>query len=176
MRRSTTGWRRTASGRISSRSSTAESLSAAATVRKLIESAARTGTLVEPGVYVPDTLTVNVAKYHFAHGFHEALRDLQDLAGGLLVTAPSMEDWDHPNVGAALRKYLAGSSGSALDRMRLMQLISDLSASDLAGYHAVLAVHAEGSLEAEKIAAVRHFDFEARKVAVRRLAGLASTP
>ena len=145
----------------------------AATVRKLLEASALTGRLAEPGVFVPDTLTVNTAKYHFAHGFHEALRDVQDLAGGLLVTAPAWDDLGDETVGPALRKYLRGGEGSAEERLRVLYMITDLAVSDLAGYHAVLAVHAEGSLEAEKLAAARHFDFRAAQEFARRMAGIA---
>lgn len=144
----------------------------ATTVRRLIEAAAREGRLEPPGVFVPDPLTVNTAKHHFAYGFHEAIRDLQDLAGGLLVTAPSWEDMASEEVGPALRRYLSGGSDDAEARLRTLYLISDLAVSDLAGYHEVLAVHAEGSLEAEKLAAYRHFDFESGKALARRMAGL----
>ncbi len=144
----------------------------AATVRKLLEASALTGQLAEPGVFVPDTLTVNTAKYHFAHGFHEALRDVQDLAGGLLVTAPAWGDFRDETIGPALQKYLRAAEGSAEDRMRVLYMIADLTVSDLAGYHAVLAVHAEGSLEAEKLAASRHFDFRAAQALARRMAGI----
>lgn len=144
----------------------------AATVRSLLEAAARAGHLDEVGIFVPDTMVTNLAKYHFAHGFHEALRDVQDIAGGLAVTAPALEDFEHHEVGPALAKYLRGADGTAEDRLRAMYLVSDLTASDLAGYHAVLAVHAEGSLEAEKLTVVRHFDFEAAKTLARTMAGI----
>jgi hypothetical protein len=29
-----------------------------------------------------------MAKFHFAHGFHDAVRTVIDLAGGLLITGP----------------------------------------------------------------------------------------
>jgi len=144
----------------------------AATVRRLLEASALLGRMEEPGVFVPDTLTVNTAKYHFAHGYHEALRDVQDIAGGLLVTAPAWDDFTSEDVGPALRKYLAGARGSAEERLRALYLITDLAVSDLSGYHEVLAVHAEGSLEAEKLAAMRHFDLEAKVEAARLLAGI----
>ncbi|MDA8345582.1 MAG: hypothetical protein M0Z66_08865 [Thermaerobacter sp.] len=145
----------------------------ASTVRKLLEASALTGRLEDPGIFVPDTLTVNTAKYHFAHGFHEALRDVQDIAGGLLVTAPAWDDMQHETVGPALRKYLLGAQGTAEERLRVLYMITDLAVSDLAGYHAVLAVHAEGSLEAEKLAASRHFDFRAAQKLARKMAGIA---
>ncbi len=145
----------------------------AATVRRLLEASALLGAMEEPGVFVPDTLTVNTAKYHFAHGFHEALRDVQDIAGGLLVTAPAWDDFTSDDIGPALRKYLQGAKGTAEERLRALYLVTDLAVSDLSGYHEVLAVHAEGSLEAEKLAATRHFDLAGKIRQARHLAGIA---
>ena len=145
----------------------------AATVRRLLEASALLGSLEQPGVFVPDALAVNTAKYHFAHGFHEALRDVQDIAGGLLVTAPAWDDLQSAEVGPALHKYLKGAMGSAEERLRALYLVTDLAVSDLSGYHEVLAVHAEGSLEAEKLASMRHFDLEGKVRAARQLAGIA---
>ena len=57
----------------------------------------------------------------------------------------------------------------------MMNLISDLTARDLGGYHAVLAVHAEGSLEAEKLQMLRSYTANRAPAAVayaRKLAGL----
>ncbi len=50
-------------------------------VRGLIEHAAASCT-VEEGIAVPNTLLTNVAKYHFAHNYHQAVQIVQDLAGG----------------------------------------------------------------------------------------------
>ena len=40
----------------------------------------------------------------------------------------------------------------------MINLISDLTVRDFGGYHAVLAVHAEGSIEAEKMQIFRAYD------------------
>jgi len=48
---------------------------------------------IEDGLAVPNTLITNVAKYHFAHNYHQAVQIVQDLAGGILVTGPSTEDF-----------------------------------------------------------------------------------
>ena len=42
-------------------------------------------------IQLPDPLAVNMAKYHFAHGFHAATATLIDLAGGLVATGPGGE-------------------------------------------------------------------------------------
>src|SRR5579871_4845924 len=80
------------------------------TVRGLIEHAANSCT-VEDGLAVPNTLLTNVAKYHFAHNYHHAVQIVQDLAGGLLVTAPSAEDLTSEATRDYVMKYMGGAKG-----------------------------------------------------------------
>jgi 4-hydroxybutyryl-CoA dehydratase / vinylacetyl-CoA-Delta-isomerase len=142
------------------------------TVRGLIEHAARTCT-IEDGVAVPNTLITNVAKFHFAHNYHHAVQTVQDLAGGLLVTAPAEEDFKSEATRGYVMKFLGGAKGfDAEKRMRLLNLVSDLTSSDFGGYQEVLAVHAEGGFEAEKLAAYREYDFKSVAAYARKLAGV----
>jgi aromatic ring hydroxylase len=120
-------------------------------------------------------MTTNMAKFTFATGFYQAVEWVQDCAGGLLVTGPSGADWDNPEIRAVLEKYFRGAA-DAESRLKVMNLISDLTARDLGGYHAVLAVHAEGSIEAEKMQMLRAFtangSAERALAYTRSLAGL----
>jgi aromatic ring hydroxylase len=142
------------------------------TVRGLIEHAAAACTL-EDGLAVPNTLLTNVAKYHFAHNYHQAVQIVQDLAGGLLVTAPAAEDLTSEATRAYVMKYMGGAKGfDAEVRLRLLNMIGDLTASDFGGYQEVLAVHAEGGFEAEKLQAYREYDFKSVAAYARKLAGL----
>jgi len=139
-------------------------------VKGLTERAALACTF-EHGLAVPNTLLTNVAKYHFAHNYHQAVQIVQDLAGGLLVTAPAAEDLTSEATRTYVLKYLRGAKGvNAEERLRLLNLISDLTASDFGGYQEVLAVHAEGGLEAEKLQAYREYDFNSVAAYARRLA------
>ena len=142
------------------------------TVRGLIEHAARTCTL-EDGVAVPNTLLTNVAKYHFAHNYHQGVQIVQDLAGVLLVTAPGEEDLKSEATREYVLKYMGGAKGfDAEKRLRLLNLISDLTSSEYGGYQEVLAVHAEGGFEAEKLQAYREYDFKTVAAYARKLAGV----
>lgn len=128
---------------------------------------------IEHGIAIPGTLLVNVAKYHFAHNYHHAVQLLQDLAGGLLVTYPAAEDLVNETTGEYVRKYLSARKGmDAEERLRLMYLISDMTASDYGGYEEVLAVHAEGGFEAEKLQIHREYDFAQVAAYARRMAGI----
>lgn len=140
------------------------------TVRGLTELAAlRCG--VENGIAFPDVFTTNMAKWAFARDFHTAVEKVQDLAGGILVTGPSGMDWNDPKIRPVLEKYLRGA-WPAERRLAILNLISDLTARTFGGYQAVLAVHAEGSIEAEKLAMFRAYQPERAYKLAMRLAGL----
>jgi aromatic ring hydroxylase len=130
----------------------------------------------EAGLLVPDPLYVNMAKYHFAHGYHEAIRHVQDIAGGSLVTGPGAEDLEEAETARYYEKYYAGHGVGGRERLTALMLVKDLVASAFGAYQQVLAVHAEGSLEAEKMMVLRSYDSRPATAYVRRLAGLASRP
>jgi 4-hydroxybutyryl-CoA dehydratase / vinylacetyl-CoA-Delta-isomerase len=140
------------------------------TVRGLIELAA-TRCKMENGVAYPDVFTTNMAKWTFARDFHRALETVQDLAGGLLVTGPSGMDWSSPEVRPVLEKYFP-AVWPADRRLPILNLISDLTTRLYGGYQAVLAVHAEGSIEAEKMAMFRAYDPSRSIALAMRLAGI----
>jgi 4-hydroxybutyryl-CoA dehydratase / vinylacetyl-CoA-Delta-isomerase len=146
-------------------------ISYAETVRMLTKMAAiRCG--LEDGIAIPDTAAVNIAKLHFASNYHDALMRVQDLTGGLLVTAPGEEDLRNPETGKYIDHYLRGAGGvSAEQRLRTINLISDLTTGDFGGYQSVLAIHAEGSLEAEKLTILREYDQARVKSYARWVAG-----
>ena len=56
-------------------------------------------------VQLPDPLAVNMAKYHFAHGFHAATTTLIDLAGGPSRRVPAATT--DPQTRRVLAKYFA---------------------------------------------------------------------
>jgi 4-hydroxybutyryl-CoA dehydratase/vinylacetyl-CoA-Delta-isomerase len=143
----------------------------AESVRGLTELAA-TRAHTEEGIAYPDVFTTNLAKWVFARDFHQALQVVQDLAGGLLATGPSGGDWASAAVRPVLEKYLRGA-WPADRRLAVLNLASDLTARLYGGYQAVLAVHAEGSLEAEKLAMYRAYD---PSRAVEFALGLAGVP
>ncbi|MDQ3700815.1 MAG: gamma-aminobutyrate dehydratase, partial [Chloroflexota bacterium] len=143
-------------------------------LRALTETAARRCQVHAPGVAVPDPLTVNVAKLHFATNYHQAVARVQDIAGGLLVTYPAEEDLRSAELGPFVRRYLGGKLGVDTEaRLRALNLAADLTASDFGGYQEVLAIHAEGSIEAEKLTILRNYDAAGAKAYAKGLAGIA---
>ena len=116
------------------------------------------------GLYVPHTLRANIAKLHFADGFHALMRDVQDIAGGLLVTQPTYQDWQNADIRPHLERYLGGAgSYDAHKRLKLMSMLHHVFASEFAGWHQVCTIHAEGSIAAQKmmlLAEAPHDDYK----------------
>jgi 4-hydroxybutyryl-CoA dehydratase / vinylacetyl-CoA-Delta-isomerase len=147
-------------------------ISYAETLRALTHQAANRCTVVN-GVAIPDPVLVNIAKLQFAQGVHTAMQHVQDISGALLVTYPSPEDMDHPDYGPALNRYLEAAAGVAgEERLRILRMISDLTTGEYGGYQAVLAIHAEGSIEAEKLTILANYDPTEAVGYARWLAGL----
>ncbi len=145
----------------------------AETVKGLLRAAALHCRTEPPGLAVPHRMYTNVAKLQFANGYHQALAHVQDIAGGMLVTAPSEEDLSNPETGEKLRRYLGGRKGvSAEDRLRAFNMVADLTTGEFGGYHAVLAIHAEGSIEAEKLAIAREYDTKSAIAYAKEMAGI----
>jgi len=91
----------------------------------------------------------------------------------MMVTGPGAEDFANAETAGLLRKYLgtrAGVDGEA--RTRAMNMVSDLTTGDFGGHHAVLAIHAEGSLEAEKLMIFRACDRRRTVTCAKSIAGL----
>ena len=143
------------------------------TLRALTVQAAQQCHLAEEGIAVPSPLLVNIAKLHFAENYHQMVAYLQDISGGILVTAPGEDDLRNPETRPFIEKYLGGKAGvSAAVRLRVLNMISELTASDFGGYQAVLAIHAEGSIEAEKLTIHREYDFRQSLDLAKYIAGL----
>jgi len=116
------------------------------------------------GIAVPSAVYTNAGKFYFASQFHDMVALLQDVAGGLVITAPAEADLKNPETRPLLEKYLAGAKGvGGRQRLALMHLVRDLTASDFGGYNLVVTLHGEGSLEAQLLAAYREADLERHK-------------
>ena len=142
------------------------------TVRGLGRAAAFDCRLAENGTAVPDIILTNLAKYYFANNYHQAVAWVQDIAGGLVVTGPAEEDWQNPETRGYIERFLGGKEGvSTEDRLKAFNLVRDLTASAFGGYNELLAIHAEGSMEAQKITILRDYDVDRCKALAREAIG-----
>ncbi|BBZ39819.1 4-hydroxybutyryl-CoA dehydratase [Mycobacterium conspicuum] len=125
------------------------------------------------GYYYPDDLYTNATKYLGAANFNLMVRHLHDIAGGGVITTPSMADLDNPDVGPQLRKYLTGASEVDGDtRAKLFHAIRDATADAYGGWHLVTNVQSGGGLFAQRLVTRKHYDLERAKRLARRAAAL----
>ncbi len=121
----------------------------------------------DSGLVYPNPMYANIAKYFFADNWHQAIKYVQDIAGGIVATAPSSLDYENPELRPLIDKYLGAKLGVKTEhRLKLIKLIRDLGSS----YEDVITLHAEGSLAAQKLSIFALADFNRYKAAAKRAA------
>jgi len=139
-------------------------------VRSGLLAAVSAATVTADGVAVPDECFTNAAKYYGAANYALMVRNLHDIAGGSIVTAPSLADFDNPEIGGLLEKYMATGRGvTGRYRTALLHAIRDLTADTWGGHNAVIQLHAGGGLHAQRLVTRKHYDMAgAKQRALRR--------
>jgi len=127
------------------------------------------------GFFYPDELFTNAAKYQGAAEFGRMVRNLHDIAGGAVLTTPSMADLENPDTHGYVQKYMGtGTETSAENRIKLFHAIRDLTADAYGGWHLVTNLQSGGGLFAQRIVTRRHYDMERAKRYARHAAGIES--
>ncbi|MBY0317803.1 MAG: hypothetical protein K2X72_03670 [Reyranella sp.] len=124
------------------------------------------------GMIHPNTLAINVAKFHWASNYHAMVRHLHDVSGGLVITVPLEADLRNEESGKYLRKYLRSVPGAEPEtRMRIYNLIRDLTADAYGGWQFVVALQAGGGLNAQRIMMHRTYPMADAKAKALAAAG-----
>ncbi len=119
---------------------------------KALTAAAAKDPVMYGEIAVPNPLIANMAKLHFANGYHRFIQLIQDVSGGIITTAPTYQDWQNPDTHDFIEHYLGGSVKFTTEqRLRLIELAHRMVASAEHGHMEVTTVHAEGSMEAQKM-------------------------
>lgn len=125
------------------------------------------------GAYLNDDMIANVCKHHVTKIPYEIARLAQDLAGGLVVTLPSEQDFRSEEVGGLLEKYLKGRADvSTENRMRILRLIENMTLGRNAVGYLTESMHGAGSPQAQRIQIARQMQIEFKKNLARELAGI----
>jgi len=127
----------------------------------------------ETGMVYPNTLAINAAKYYYAANYHQHVKYLHDLSGGLVLTLPSEADLRNPESGKYIRKYLHTKPNVDIEtRMRVYNLIRDLTADAYGGWNFVVALQAGGGLSAQRFMMNRTYDIAGAKAKALAAAGV----
>jgi 4-hydroxybutyryl-CoA dehydratase/vinylacetyl-CoA-Delta-isomerase len=142
------------------------------TLKALTNAAAREP-VMHGEIAVPNPLIANMAKLHFARGYHTFIQLIQDIGGGIVGTAPDRKDWEHPDLHEYLEHYLGGSAQfSTLDRMKMIHETMRQVCSHDSAFHEVITVHAEGSMAAQKMMILNEAPLQRYEEMARRRAGI----
>ena len=123
------------------------------------------------GNYLIDLLLANVCKQNVTRFPYEICRLAEDIAGGLVVTAPSEADFRDEKLGPVIDKYLKGIAGvSTENRLRILRLIENLTLGTAAVGYRTESMHGAGSPQAQRIMIARQGNLEMKKLLAKKLA------
>jgi 4-hydroxybutyryl-CoA dehydratase/vinylacetyl-CoA-Delta-isomerase len=126
------------------------------------------------GYFYPDDMYTNVTKFQGAAQFSKMVRHLHEIAGGAVLTAPSMADFDNETLRPYLEKYMSTGDGvSGEYRTKLFHAIRDTTADAYGGWHHVTNIQSGGGLFAQRLVTRRHYDMSRAKSLALKAAGLA---
>ena len=129
------------------------------------------GHQTESGNYIIDLLLANVCKQNVTRFPYEIVRLAEDIAGGLVVTAPSETDLRDPKLGPVIDKYLRGvASVSTENRLRVLRLIENLALGTAAVGYRTESLHGAGSPQAQRIMIARQGNLEHKKELAKAIA------
>lgn len=129
------------------------------------------GHKTEAGNYLIDLLLANVCKQNITRFPYEITRLAEDIAGGLMVTMPSEQDFRHPELGKYIDKYLQGiNSVSTENRMRVLRLIENITLGTAAVGYRTESMHGAGSPQAQRIMIARQGNIEQKKELAKKIA------
>ena len=113
------------------------------------------------------------ASCYAASGYAAMVRNLHDIAGGTVVTAPSFADYDNPETAPFVQKYLRGASGvTAEHRLALFHAIHNMTADEWGGREAVSWLQSGGGLFAQRTVTRNHYDMAGAVQLASALAGV----
>lgn len=125
------------------------------------------------GNYYVDNLLANVCKQNVTRFPYEIARLAEDLAGGLMVTAPAQQDWDNQELRPYIEKYLRGVEDVPTEhRLRVLRLIENLTLGTAAVGYRTESLHGAGSPQAQRVIIGRQADLEQKKKLAKNIAGI----
>lgn len=131
------------------------------------------GQVTASGTYLIDLLLANVCKQNVTRFPYEIARLAEDIAGGLMVTMPSEQDFRHPVIGPYLNKYLKGVESVPTEhRLRVLRLIENLTLGTAAVGYRTESLHGAGSPQAQRVMIHRQGSLDQKKRLARVIAGI----
>ncbi|MBN1614369.1 MAG: 4-hydroxybutyryl-CoA dehydratase [Deltaproteobacteria bacterium] len=133
--------------------------------------AAQMASRTPSGAYTPHPLYVNAAKLQAANAVWEASRLACEITGGVICTAPSQRDFDHPDIGRLVEKFFKGRADiPAEDRIRIVRLVEYL-----VGQSSIVpteSIHGGGPPATQRLLIRQATNIDYYKTCARNMAGI----
>ncbi|OAI42343.1 hypothetical protein AYO38_11495 [bacterium SCGC AG-212-C10] len=125
------------------------------------------------GSLVPDDVYIYSSKVYTDDLHSEMLSYLHDVSGALLLTCPTVADYENEATHVYIEKYLRTMVGvTGEDRMKVFHLIRDLSADTYWGWSKIDHQSIAGGVDAQREAVLNNFDLSRARKEVIIAAGL----
>jgi len=122
------------------------------------------------GIYSVDPVLSNTSKLYEGKELAEVIRMMIEIAGGMTTDLPSDKDFENPEIGPMLLKYLKGVDGvDTMDRIKIFRLIEKLA---FESRDIVSNIHGAGSPETHRMTILRNYDLDSAKQMAKKLAGI----
>lgn len=128
------------------------------------------GFALPSGGWCSHLLLANVCKLNVTRNPYQIGRLATDLAGGIMVTMPGMADFNHPEVGPAIRKYLQCVKEVPVEQRRRLLRFLEMALLGTGGVcYLTESVHGAGSPQAQMMQIQAETPFDALEQATREL-------
>jgi 4-hydroxybutyryl-CoA dehydratase/vinylacetyl-CoA-Delta-isomerase len=122
------------------------------------------------GIYSVDPVLSNTSKLYEGKELAEVIRMMIEIAGGMTTDLPSDKDFENPEIGPMLKKYLKGVDGvDTMNRIKIFRLIEKLA---FESRDIVSNIHGAGSPETHRMTILRNYDLNSAKQMAKKLAGI----
>lgn len=116
-----------------------------------------------------DPLLANTTKLNVTRFIYEIARLAHDLAGGVIATLPSEQDFRHPEIGKYVEKYFKAAANVPTEaRLRVARLIENMTG----GTALTESMHGAGSPQAQRVMILRQAKLDEKRKLALRLAGV----
>ena len=125
------------------------------------------------GLVRPDESYLYATKSYGTRTYSDMTYFLHDIAGGAVITAPTIADLDNPEIGDFCRKYMRTmESVSGEERIRIFHAIRDLTADAFGGWDKVTSQAVGGNMHRQRLATLELSDLTSAKDRARAEAGI----
>lgn len=122
------------------------------------------------GTFFIDPVLANASKIHEGKEMSEVMRLLIDLSGGFVADLPSERDFENPQIGDLLKKYLKGATAIPVEkRVKMLRLVEKMV---MESADTISDIHGGGSPAAHRLTLFRESDTDYKKACAKRLAGI----